>query len=104
MKLFAPQATTTQAATTSASAAKKLAGTRAGAGQYQVRVYNDGTTLGYIAFGASTVAAAVTDIPIPAGLPCGFTITNPSRDGDAYFSVIMASGTATFSVTTGDGI
>lgn len=106
MKLFAPQdgGTTTQAATTSASTAKLLAGSREGAGGFQVRVYNDGTTLGYIEFGGSTVAATTSSIPIPPGIPCGFTIANAAAKGAPYFSVIMASGSATFSVTTGDGI
>lgn len=103
MYLFAPQATTTQALTTSASTAKLLAG-QPKSGAFQVRVYNDGTTLAYIAFGTSSVAAAVTDIPIPPGIPCGFTISNPAKGGAVYFSGIMASSTATMTVTTGDGI
>jgi hypothetical protein len=101
--LFSPQATTTQAATTSASTAKAIPG-GARKGKFQVRVYNDGTTLGYIKFGDSSVAATASDIPIPAGLPVGFTIQGNDRDGQVYFSVIMASGSATFSVTSGDGI
>jgi hypothetical protein len=104
MKLFAPQATTTQAATTAASTAKLIPGTRGQGGAYAVRIYNDGTTLGYIAFGDSSVAATTSDLPIPSALPCGFTIANPAKSPATHFSVIMASGTATFSVTTGDGI
>lgn len=103
-KLFAPQATVTQAATTSTSTPKAIPGTRNQAGAFQVRIYNDGTTLGYIEWGDSAVAATTASLPIPPGQACGFTIANPAKAPATHFAVIMASGTATFSVTTGDGI
>ena len=104
MELFAPQATVTQAATVTTSTPKLIPGTREQAGPYQVRIYNDGSTLGYIAWGDSTVTATTSSLPIPAGLPCGFTISNPAKGGPTHFAVIMASSTATFSFTVGDGI
>lgn len=105
-KLFAPQATVKVAATNSASAGAKLPGTRNGAGPFSIRVVNDGTTMGHLAFGAdSTVAAAVTDLPIvPNSLPQGFTIANPAKGDQLWYSVIMDSSTANIYITVGDGI
>ena len=104
MNLFAPQATTTQAATTTTSTPKAIPGSRGQGGPYQVRIYNDGTTLGYIEWGDSAVVATASSLPIPAGQACGFTIANPAKSPPTHFAVIMASGTATFSFTVGDGI
>lgn len=106
VKLFAPQATTKVAATSSASGGAVLPGTRGQTGPFQIRLLNDGTTVAHIAFGTSTsVAATTSDLPIaPNSLPQGFTIANPDRASPVYFSVIMDSGTANVYVTTGDGI
>jgi hypothetical protein len=105
-KLFAPQATVKVSATNSASTGQALPGTRGQAGPFQIRVLNDGTTVAHIKFGSdTTVAAATTDLPIaPNSLPQGFTIANPSRGDQLFFSVIMDSSTANVYVTVGDGI
>ena len=102
MKLFEAKATVRQAATNSASAAALIPGQPEG--PYQVRVVNDGTTMAYIAFGGSTVAATTSDLPVPPNVPCGFSVNSPQAAGARYFSVIMASGTANVSVSSGWGI
>lgn len=102
--LFAPVlgSTAVQSATTT-SAATKL-GAQPKAGEFQVRCYNDGSTLAYIEFGQSDVVATTSSMPLPAGVLCGFTITNPAKSGDWYFAAKMASSTANVSVTVGHGI
>lgn len=103
--LFKPQATVKVAATSAASTAAVLPGTRQGAGQFQLRMVNDGTTMAHIAFGTSSVAATTSDFPIaPNSLPQGMTLANPAKDGVIYYSVIMDSGTANVYLTVGDGI
>lgn len=101
---FAPiaGATVTQSATTS-SAATKIGG-QPKQGAFAVRVYNAGTTLAYIEFGGSSVTATSSSIPIPPGVAQIFTMSNPANGGDLYFACIMASSTATISVTPGYGI
>lgn len=105
MNLFAPTpaGTVVLAATTTSGSVQLLP---LHTGPAQVRVYNDGTTMGYIEFGDSNaVTATVTSIPIPSGQPCGFTIANPQKgSGQIWAAVKMASGTANFSFTLGDGI
>lgn len=71
------------------------------------RLYVDGTDLVFIAFGDSTVAAAVpadnagaTGMPIGAGRETGVTIPG----GATHLSVICASGSAKVYVTAGAGI
>ena len=104
-RLFAPQATVKVAATTSASTAAALPGTRQGGGGFQLRMLNDGTTVAHIAFGSSSVAATTSDFPIaPGSLPQGITLANPANGGVIYYSVIMDTSTANVYLTVGDGL
>lgn len=69
-------------------------------GNLTIRVYNGTSALAFIKFGDSTVEAAATDTPIPAGIPCGFT---PPANA-THVAAILASGTGTVYFTAGSGI
>jgi len=74
-------------------------------GSFQVRVCNDGTTWGYIAWSSSSAVTATTsDEPLPPGQCVGFTVMNQQSQAPLYYSVIMASGTANITVSVGNGI
>jgi len=98
-------ATVTLAATV-ASARVLLGGQPAPAGtKYQYRIVNPGTTLAYVRFGDKTVAATNADVPVLPGTAVIFTYTVPAGLTDGlYLAAILASGTATLSITTGVGI
>jgi hypothetical protein len=103
--LFSPRAggKTRTAATNSASTAAQFP-TRPN-GSFQIRVCNDGTTWGYIAWSSSSsVAATTSDEPLPPGQCVGFTVMNEGNNSPLYYSVIMASSTANITVSVGSGI
>ncbi len=103
MRPFAPvdDATASISVTTS-SAAALIKG--APMGEYQLRIYNAGSSTAFYALGSSTVTAAVTDVPIPSGAIEVITITNPQQNPVTHIAAITASSTATLYVTTGNGI
>lgn len=73
--------------------------------RFQVRVTNDGTTVAYIKFGDSTVAATAADIPLMPGSTSVFSLSVPyGVTTGLYAAAIMASGTANVCFTTGVGI
>lgn len=65
----------------------------------QYRVCNLGTATAWIKFGGDSVAAAVTDIPIPGN---GFTEVWSS--GETYVAAIAAAATGDIAFTPVDGI
>lgn len=72
-----------------------------------VRVYVEGTGPAFIAFGPSTVTAAIAaadgnanGIPLAGGRESGFTV----RNGATHIAGITATGTASLYITVGDGI
>lgn len=95
---------TVNASTTSARVA--LGGGPAPAGtKYQYRIVNPGASVAYVCFGDKTVAATATDVPILPGAREIFTYTVPDGVTDGlYLAALLASGTATISITTGVGI
>lgn len=97
--------TVTIAATTT-SGRHILGGQPSPGGQrFQLRVVNDGTTVGYIKFGDSTVTATTADIPILGGSTSVLSVTVPDiLTTGLYVAVKMASGTANLYFTTGAGI
>jgi hypothetical protein len=101
---FAPiqGATVSRAASSSSS---NVAMPKCPAGAVQVRVYNSGTDLAFVAFGTdSTAAAATTDYPVPGGAIEVITLTNPASARITYAAAITASGTPTLYFTPGYGI
>jgi hypothetical protein len=93
---------TVSLAVTTASASVALTGA-AGKGKQQVRLYNAGTALIFYKIGASGVAAAVTDVPLPAGMVEVITVLDAG--GSARFiAAIAGTGTATLYATVGQGI
>lgn len=63
-----------------------------------IRIYNAGTATVFVKFGGSSVTAATTDMPIPAG------VVETFRTGTlTHVAAITASGTATLYVTSGEG-
>src|SRR5690348_3136065 len=56
----------------------------------QVRFHNAGTVLAFLRIDGSTVTAATTDMPLPAGAVEVLTV----QGTDTYFAAITASGTA----------
>lgn len=97
--------TVTIAATTT-TGSHILGGQPSPGGQvFQVRVVNDGTTVAYVKFGTSSVAATVADIPILGGSTSVLTVAVPEAvTTGLYAAVKMASGTANLYFTTGAGI
>jgi hypothetical protein len=91
---------------TTTSARVILGGQPSPGGQrFQVRVTNDGTTVAYLKFGASTVTATTSDIPLMPGSTSVFSVTVPELNTTGlYAAAIMASGTANICLTTGAGI
>ena len=97
---FTPGTTVSLAATTSTG---RVALTGAsGKIKQQLRLYNAGSVAVFINLGGSTVTAAVTDMPVPAGYT--EVISIPPGDGARYIAGITASGTATLYATVGDGV
>lgn len=96
---FQPNGSTVNLALSTSTGNVALPGVGNGA---NVRVYNAGTTAGFITFGtASTVTAALaTSMPIPPGAVEMFTL--PA--GITYVAGISASGAPTLYFTTGQGI
>jgi hypothetical protein len=73
--------------------------------KHQYRIVNPGTTLAYVRFGDSTVVATSADVPVLPGTALILTFQVPDGvTGGLYLAAIMATGTATLSITTGVGI
>lgn len=66
-----------------------------------VEVSNTGSATMFIKLGGATVAAAVTDYPIPAGQA---KLIGRDTGGQTYLAAITASGSTTGYVTTGEGM
>lgn len=90
---FTPGVTVTVSAsgTTASGAINSAAG--------QIMVFNGGTTLGFYRTSSGASTAVITDTPIPAGAILVFT----KPVGHDTFSCILASGTASVYVTSGNG-
>jgi len=75
-------------------------------GRFQIRVHNKGPNTAFIRKGTdNTVAAATTDMPIPAGAVEVFTLMNREASPITHIAGICASGeTATLYFTVGAGI
>lgn len=71
----------------------------------QYRIVNPGTTVAYVRFGDKNVVATVGDVPVLPGTAVIWTQAVPDLITDGlYAAVIMATGTATVSITTGVGL
>lgn len=99
MRAFKPTtwATASLAATTSSGAA--ALDSEPATADFQVRIYNAGTATVFIKAGSSTVAAAVTDLPVPAGAVEVLTVR-----GVTHIAGITAGGAATIYFTVGEGV
>lgn len=97
---------TVKIAATIASGRILLGGQPSPPGQrFQVRVTNDGTTVAYVKFGSSTVAATAADMPLMPGSTSVISLTVPDTvTTGMYGAAIMATGTANISFTTGTGL
>lgn len=93
-------------AATGTSARALLGGQPEAAGaKHQYRIVNPGTTLAYVRFGDKTVTATNADVPVLPGSALILTYQVPDGVTDGlYLAAILASGTATLSITTGVGI
>ena len=101
MTPFAP-GTTVSLAVTSASSRVALTGAEAGVQAKTVRIHNAGPFTAFIKFGDSTITAATTDMPIPAGAIENFNLPNSASNW--YVAGITANGTATLYATVGTGV
>lgn len=103
MKAFTPidAATATRAVTATTA---RVAFSKPPLGEFQARLHNAGGATVFFRVGDSTVEAATTDIPIPAGAVEIITVKNLDADPDTHIAAITASGTATLYITTGEGI
>lgn len=73
-------------------------------GKFQVRIHNAAATLCFYRFGDSTVTAANTDVPLPAGAVEVVTVENRDASAETHMAVILASGSGSVYVTTGAGL
>ena len=74
-------------------------------GPFQVRVKNAaGGADASVRFGDGTVAATSADLSIPAGGVEVFTLRNLDTSPTTYVAAITATGTATLTFTTGEGL
>lgn len=75
-------------------------------GTFQMRIYNAGTDLVFVRFGATSALAAATiaDHPVPSGAVEVITLNNDDRNQIQYAAAICASSTATVYFTPGHGI
>jgi hypothetical protein len=64
-----------------------------------VRLYNAGTATAFVKFGDSSITAATTNMPIPAGAIEAFRPPGSST----HLAAITSSGTATLYATSGEG-
>jgi hypothetical protein len=97
---FSPGVTVSLAAT---AATGNVALTNAtGKVKQQLRIYNAGAEAVFIKLGGSTVTAAVTDMPVPAGLV--EVISIPVTGAAVYVAGITASGNCTVYATVGEGV
>lgn len=94
MQPFCPNGATTIVTPGAASAASRLIGGSA------VRIVNSGAVSVWIKFGKAGVAAAVTDMEIPAGQTEVFLIPG-NCEFIAY--ITAAAPTGTLNLTTGEG-
>ena len=99
MDIFTPFGTATTALSTSNSTASAALTLPTGPSQFSVRVFNAMTVTGFIQFGGSTVTAATTNMPIPAGGVEVFQI----GPGVTHAAAITASGSGTIYFTPGMG-
>lgn len=91
--LFSPIATASLAVTTSTGRVALAADASS------VRLYNAGTATAFVKFGDSSITAATTNMPIPAGVVETFR----PPGGATHVAAITSSGTATLYVTSGEG-
>lgn len=68
-----------------------------------IRVFNDGSATAWIAFGGASVTAALTDIPIGAGMAEVFTLPE-SEAANLRVAAIAAGSTGKIYFTAGYGI
>lgn len=99
MQAFSPTGATVSLAVTTTTGSVALTAP-GGSGGSDVRLYNAGGSLVFVAFGSSTVQAAVTSLPLPAGQTEVFSV----GPGSTHVAAITASGTATLYATTGRGV
>lgn len=100
---FQPRGTANTVLLDVTSSSQAIALSPATAGQYQCRVMNNGTATAWIAFGDSTVAAAVT-----TGIPVGPGVTEvfsaQEGGGAPYAAAIAAGSTGKIYFTLGSGV
>lgn len=99
MRAFKPKqgGTVSLAATNSSSRVALVGATDA---PYQVRIYNAGPATAFLGRGDSSVTAATTNMPLPAGVVEVITL-----DGSVtHLAAITPSGAATLYFTTGEGV
>ena len=73
-------------------------------GRFQLRIHNAGAATIFFNRGSSTVTAATTNMPIPAGAIEVITIENAQNSPVTHVAAITSSGTATAYFTVGTGI
>lgn len=84
------------------SIAVDLAGTRSG--EYQVRVFNAGPAVAFVAPGDKDVTASTADLPIPSGAIEVLTVRNLPSDPETHFAAVTAGTAAAVYFTLGEGI
>ncbi len=100
---FAPIDGATTSISCSITSARAIVPGPGAASKTALRIYNSGAVIVFVRVGGSTVTAAATDMPIPAGGVETFTVKND--DGaPKYVAAITLSSTATLYVTAGEGI
>lgn len=101
MTAFRPLAGSTVNIDVSASS-QRIAVSATG-GNEQIRVMNNGTATVWIAFGDSSVTAALTDIPVGPGVTEVLTLPLPAS-GPMNVAAIAAGSTGKIYFTRGSGV
>lgn len=104
MKPFTPAIAGTSSIAVTTSTGLRAAIKQQPTGSHQLRLYNAGPSTVFWAFGDAAATASTSDIPLPSGAIEVITLSNPSNAPVTHVSAITASGTATFYLTTGQGL
>ena len=73
-------------------------------GKFQLRLHNALSEAVFYALGDSSVTAATTDVPLPAGAVEVITVQNSDKNPLTHVAFISASGTGSAYASTGYGI
>mgnify|MGYP001066121005 FL=1 len=103
-KPFRPRAGATVSVSATTVSARAHMAAAPSNGRFQVRLFNAGADLAFVAFGGPAVAATAADHALPSGAVEVVTVDSTDADPHDYVAAICASGSATVYAAPGEGI